>query len=102
MKKIRLHIQRKVSSPRNSECGSAHLHHLDWSAWFTDGGLITNWSATRHQMYLHVRRCHPELDGPNKEDRTWHRVYPRIPKGAGPGVRLSLEDGVLYWLIDCR
>jgi hypothetical protein len=99
MKKIRLHIERKVSNPRNSTCGSARLCDLDWSAWFTDGGIVTAWSGSKHQMYLHVRRRLPELDG---SDETWHRVYPRIPKGAGPGVRLALKDGELRWLIDCR
>jgi len=71
--------RRKVNNNRNSVCGSAQLEDLDWSRWFTD--LIAG-----HFFYLHVA-------GP---DNTWHRLCCRH----SDKPRLSMKDGVLYWLID--
>lgn len=67
-----------VTSPRNSECGSARLKDLHWHEWFTDysGGLV----------YLHVKG----------DDGTWHRVFCRKPCDK---PRIGRFGGELYWLV---
>lgn len=81
-------LRRAVASRRNSMCGSARLEDLDWSNWFADG--------RGGELYLHVRRLHPDFDGTDPRDATWHRVFCRQTDRA----RLTLIDGKLFWLID--
>lgn len=76
MNKIRL---LRVSSRRNSTCGSAPLYMLDWARWFTDGGPDS--------LYLHVHHY---------RDDSIHRVFCRH----NDHPRLAMRDGALYWLID--
>lgn len=74
----------KVSSPRNSECGSASLAELDWTDWWEDStGWM--WGCT----YIHVA---------SRDGETKHRVFCRHEKARG--IRLAMRAGVLYWLVD--
>ena len=81
-------VRRDATSPRNSMCGSARLADLDWSHWWTDG--------SSGELYLHVRRLHPDLDGTEEADATWHRVFCRQTDRP----RLTVIAGKLFWLID--
>lgn len=88
-------LRRRVNCERHSLCGSARLRDLDWTHWFTDGGIHTGLTGSVHVLYLHVRRIQTD------EGATWHRVHPRRPRGYEEcSVRLLLEAGVLYWLLD--
>jgi hypothetical protein len=69
-------------------CGSANIEDLDWSHWWADG--------SSGELYLHVRRLHPDLDGTDPRDATWHRVFCRQTARA----RLTAIAGKLFWLID--
>ena len=69
-------------------CGSARLADLDWSHWWTDGSA--------GELYLHVRRLHPDLDGTDEADATWHRVFCRQTDRP----RLTVIAGKIFWLID--
>lgn len=70
----------KVNSRRNSDCAIA-LDRLDWSLWWTDG------SADRIYLKVHVK------DDPDE------RVF-RVHCRREGGVRLRMEGGELYWLVD--
>lgn len=75
----------KINSTRNSECDSAPLKSLHWSRWDTDGALASEFG---YRIYLHVAGA----------NGTTHRVY--CKHADRRGVRIALQDGVLYWLVD--
>ncbi len=72
----------RVESPRNSLCGSAQLDKLCWDRWFTDNSFGC--------FYLQVAK--EEEEG----EMTYHRVY--CSESEKP--RLSMEQGILYWLVE--
>lgn len=76
---------KSVLDSRYSECAS-DLTQLDWQNWFSDYGLMAS-------IYIHVR--HLDCYG----GHTWHRVYPRTPKGR-VCHRISVRSGVPCWVFD--
>ena len=68
----------RMSSPRNSTCGSEYLRNLDW-----EGDIYLDESFGL--FYFHV-------PGPWE---TYHRVRPRFEV-----VTATLHDGVLYWICE--
>lgn len=70
-----------VASARSSTCDSASLADLDWSNWWTD-------TAYGHN-YLHVM---------HKDGQTVHRVRCKVQGCIAP--RLTMQAGVLHWLVD--
>lgn len=72
---------RKVNTTRNSACGSACLENLDWSNWWTDGGISGKYGM--------LQVVHTDMG-------SVHRVYCRH----ADNPRLAMRDGILYWLVD--
>lgn len=72
-------LELQVDLPANSSCGSASLHQLDFSNWWTDV------SFGKH--YLHVQ---------HRTQDTVHRVYCRHAEQP----RLKMVAGKLHWLIE--
>lgn len=80
--------QYKINNERNSDC-SVRLKNLDWNNWFTDGMWIRP-----PAIYLHVN--HKDIKGMGD---TIHRVSCK-KSCFGQGVRITMKDGELYWLVD--
>lgn len=84
--------RRRVFSKRNSHI-DVPLDWLDTNNWFMDAWQTGAW----RYIHVHGRKDHPE-DGAYDISTSVFRVYPRLKDGET--VRLAMQDGELYWLID--